>query len=407
MGQQAARNMKLLAQDKLGGFGGIGEGMGMQKTRDGRRIMWLAHEHAPKNFSGVDVTDPRKPKLIVQTDLPHMKVRANSLEITGDILAVAHQTVEKGAEPAGIELWDVSKPETPRLISFFDCSGPHSRGVHAVWFVDGEFIHCAAGARDFEPTHPMDDQPYMIVDVRNPTKPVEVGRWWLPGTRKGDAAPPPPRLPKFGPRQGGIRAHNTNVYPERPDRAYIAYFDGGAAILDIADKAHPKLISHWNPGPPFHGLTHTVLPLFSRGLLVITEEAVEDNAADWPKLTWVVDCRNERNLVPVATMPLPPVEEFRARGGRFGSHNLHENHPGDLAFHSDNLIFGTYFNAGVRVFDLTNPLRPEEVAYFIPDAPEGSRVPVTQINDVYVDENATVYAVDRHIGGLYIMELTL
>ena len=93
MGQQAARNMKLLAQNTLGGFGGIGEGMGMQKTRDGRRIMWLAHEHAPKNFSGVDVTDPRQPKLIVQTDLPHMKVRANSLEITGDILAVAHQTV--------------------------------------------------------------------------------------------------------------------------------------------------------------------------------------------------------------------------------------------------------------------------------------------------------------------------
>lgn len=407
MSQQSAKNMRLIGQDLVGGYGGIGEGMAMQMTRDGRRIMWLGHEHAPKSFSGLDVTDPRKPKMLVQTECPHNRCRSNSIEISGDILAVAKQTTDKGAEPAGIELWDVAEPETPKLISFFDCSGPHSRGVHAVWFVDGEFIHCAAGGRDFEPTNPLDDQCYTIVDVRDPAKPTEVGRWWLPGTRVGDSAPPPPRLPKFGPRPGGIRAHNTNVYPARPDRAYVGYFDGGAAILDISDKSDPKLISHWNPGPPFHGLTHTVMPLFSRGIAIVTEEAVEDEAADWPKLTWVVDIREESKIIPVATMPLPPVEEFRHRGGRFGSHNLHENHPGPVSFQSDTLVFGTYFNAGVRVFDVSNPLRPEEVAHFIPEAPEGSRVPAIQINDVYVDENALVYAVDRHIGGLYIMELDL
>ena len=35
--------------------GGIGEGMGMHKTKDGRRIMWLAHESAPKNFTGLEL----------------------------------------------------------------------------------------------------------------------------------------------------------------------------------------------------------------------------------------------------------------------------------------------------------------------------------------------------------------
>ena len=43
----------------------------MQTTKDGRRILWLAHESAPKNFTGVDVTDPRNPKMVVQTELPH------------------------------------------------------------------------------------------------------------------------------------------------------------------------------------------------------------------------------------------------------------------------------------------------------------------------------------------------
>jgi hypothetical protein len=86
-----ALNMKLLGHHELDGFGGIGEGTNMQATRDGRRIMWLAHESAPKNFTGVDVTDPRNPKLVVQTELPHGKVRSNSLDVVGDMMAVAYQ----------------------------------------------------------------------------------------------------------------------------------------------------------------------------------------------------------------------------------------------------------------------------------------------------------------------------
>ena len=36
--------------------------------------------------------------------------------------------------------FDISKSETPRSISFFDCSGPHSRANHQGWFGDGEFV---------------------------------------------------------------------------------------------------------------------------------------------------------------------------------------------------------------------------------------------------------------------------
>jgi hypothetical protein len=395
--------MRLIGHDTLQGFGGVGEGMSLQTARDGRRIMWLAHEGPPKNFTAVDVTDPKKPKVVVQTDLPHNRVRSNSLEIVGDIMAVAHQTVEPGGQPAGIELWDISTPEQPKSISFFDRSGPHSRGVHQVWFVDGEYIHCASGAPDFTPVTPVDDQCYQIIDVKNPSKPTEVGRWWYPGTRQGDAAPPPERLKL----NAGFRAHNTNVYPDRPDRAYVGYIDGGAFILDISDKSAPKVVSAWNPHPPYPGFTHTVLPLFSRDLLVVADECVKDGGADWPKLTWVVDARKETNLVPIATFPLPPVEEFKGRGGRYGSHNLHENRPGETSFKSDNLIFATFFSGGVRAYDLSNPLQPKEVAAFVPPAPQGSRVGSIQINDVFVDENALVYAVDRHAGGLYILELDI
>ncbi len=403
--QTLALNMRLLAHHELQGFGGMGEGVAMQAARDGRRILWLAHESAPKNFTGVDVTDPRAPKVVVQTDLPHARMRSNSLDVVGDVMAVAYQTSAVNLQPAGFDLFDIAMPEAPKRIGHFDASGPHSRGVHAVWFVDGEYVHMASGAADFNPRNPKDDQFYRIVDVRNVSKPVEAGRWWLPGTRDGDDAPPPPRLaPQF---DTGFRAHNTNVFPARPDRAYIGYIDGGAIILDIADKARPKLVASWNYSPPFNGFAHTVLPLFGPELLIVSDECVQDDGKDWPKLVRVVDARVETNLVPISTFPAPPYDGFARRGGRFGAHNLHENLPVPTSWRSDDIVVGTFFNAGVRAYDVSNPYQPQEVAYFVPGAPKLSPAGAIQLNDVYVDDRGLVFTVDRFAGGLYILEMTL
>ncbi len=397
-------NFKLLAHHELAGFGGMGEGMAIQVAKDGRRIMWLAHESAPKNFTGVDVSDPRNPKLVVQTDLPESFMRSNSLELAGDIMAVAYQTQKVGQKPAGFELFDISAPEKPKSITYVDASGPTSRGVHQLWFCDGEYVHLAAGAPDFKPTHPQDDQFYRIFDVRNPSKPTEVGRWWLPGTREGDGVPPPARhqAPLL---DRGFRAHNTNVYPQRPDRCYLGYIDAGMFVLDISDKAHPKPICQWDNSPPYTGFTHTVVPMFNRNLLIVTDESTSDNASDWPKLVWILDARDERHPVPISTCPMPPVDAYKSRGGRFGAHNIHENTPSPYAWQSEDIVIGTFFNGGLRAYDITNPYQPREVATFVPPAPAMSPAGSIQLNDCFVDERKIVYTVDRFSGGLYILEM--
>jgi len=94
-------NFKLLAQHQLHGFGAMGEGMAVQIAADGRRIIWLAHESAPKNFTAVDVSDPRRPTVVIQTDLRQSFMRSNSLEISGNLMAVAYQTQKAGQQPAG------------------------------------------------------------------------------------------------------------------------------------------------------------------------------------------------------------------------------------------------------------------------------------------------------------------
>jgi hypothetical protein len=403
--QPQSHNMTLLAHHTLNGHGGMGEGMAMQLAKDGRRILWLAHESAPKNFTAVDVTEPRSPKVVTQTDLPHAQMRSNSLEVSGDMMAVAYQVTQFGLKPAGFELFDISVPERPRSISTFDASGPHSRGCHALWFVDGETVHMACADPDLKPRNPKDDQIYRIVDVRNPSKPAAVGGWHLPGTMQSDSAPAPERLaPKF---DFGFRAHNTNVYPQRPDRCYLGYLDGGIMVIDIADRTRPKLVSRWRNAPPYNGFSHTVLPLFERGLLVVTEESIMDDGADWPKLVWMLDVRDERHPVSISTMPAPGVKQFLHSGGRCGAHNLHENPPGKGTWRSNYIVLGTFFNAGVRVYDVRNPYEPGEVAWYVPPAPTGAPLGTVQINDVFVDDRGVVFAVDRHAGGLYVLEMNL
>ncbi|ETX00319.1 MAG: hypothetical protein ETSY2_39315 [Candidatus Entotheonella gemina] len=399
-----AKNMRLIGHTDLGGYGNGGEGLALQKTKDGRRVLYIAHESAPMNFSVVDVSDPRSPSVLTQTELPHRDMRSNSLDAVGDVLAVAYQTSRRGASPAGLELFDISGPNNPKSISFLDRSGPHSRGVHCLWFVDGEYVHMSSGAPDFTPTAPQDDQFYQIIDVRNPSRPEEVGRWWLPGTREGDDVPPPVRHTAF---DTGFRPHNTNVYPERPDRAYVGYIDGGVIFMDVSNLSQPQMISRLDYHPPLPGFTHTVLPLFERELLVVTDEATRPDGEDWPKMTWLLNASEETNPVMIGSLPLPSVETFAQYGGRFGSHNIHENQPLPTAFHSETLVFGAYFNAGVRVHDITDPYHPDEIGYYVPEAPPGSHAGATQMNDVYVDENRLIYAIDRIAGGLYILELTV
>ena len=399
---QEIRNMRLISHHDLNGFGNIGEGVHLQQTRDGRRVLYMAHESAPKDITSVDVTDIANPRLLAQTELAYGHLRSNSLSIVDDTMLVAYQSLEPGQPGTGMGVYNISNPEEPQQIGFMDLGGQYSRGCHCLWWVDGNYAHLSTGAPDFQPRNQKDDQFYMIVDVSDPTSPQEAGRWWFPGTREGDDAPMPARHPQF---DAGHRLHNGNVYPERPDRAYCAYMDSGVVILDIEDKSNPKMVSHINYAPPFPGFTHTVLPLFDRNLMLVTQEAVRIGGEDYPKLMWMMDIRDETNPIIISTLPMPDTDDFFNRPGRFGAHNVYENQPGSTCFFSDTLVFATLFNAGVRVYDTSDPFRPEEVAYFVPEIPEGA--PSNGINDVYVDENGIMYVVDRLKGGLYILELNI
>jgi len=157
----------------------------------------------------------------------------------------------------------------------------------------------------------------------------------------------------------------------------------------VSDLTAPKRLWRvsWDGGG-----THTCLPLAGRGLVVVTDEQMTDGPHAPGRFVRVVDVR-ERRVVSV--LP-PPAGDFAEQPTRFGPHNLHENRTG--SYRSTSLVFVTYFNAGLRVYDVCDPERPEEVASWLPEQE------APQTNDLYVEENGRTWVTDRFTGGLYCLE---
>jgi hypothetical protein len=428
------KNVVLIGHSDLNGHGDGGEGLAIQQWPDGRRVLYLAHEGTDWCLSVVDVTHPEKPVMITELPSPTPGItRCDSLGLSNNLLAVADQSNKQGQKTAGMWVLDVSdfsriqKAKTLQdlELSFFDTSGPHSRGVHCLWFTDGQFAHLTTGMPDFNPTNTLDDQFYVIVDLRDPRHPKEVGRWWYPGTRQGDSCLPgclPPRHAKF---DDGYRPHNIEVFPDRPDRAYVGYIDGGALILDISGLADvkagraktftPKLVGQAKFSPPYTAWTHTFQPLPGRGYALVSDEDTQDNCKDAPKLVWLLDIRAETNPMVIGTAPLHANDgDLCKRGGRFGAHNLHPNYPDATYAKLKNTTVASWFNGGVRIFHIVDgpagvpdaPPHLEEIGYYIPGALPRSPGGTAQINHAIVDEHGLIYANDRFTGGLYVLRYT-
>lgn len=371
-----------------------------------------------KGFSVIDVRDPSSPRPVAYVPAPpntwtiHLQTCGDLLLVInardmfaapefqderhyykgslGKTIGTAHDA--EGVErnwTAGLAVYDIANPAEPRRIGFMPLAGG---GIHRIWYVGGRWAYVSALLDGFS------DYIFMTVDMADPTRPKEAGRYWLPGMNL--AAGERPEWPPS--RRCGL--HHAIV---NGDTAYAAWRDAGLVMLDVSDRTKPAPIAHRNWSPPYGGGTHNCLPLPDRQLLVVLDEAVLDHCEDGIKYIWMFDIREPTNPVSISTFPTPSEADYPAKGGHFGPHNIHENRPDGLV--SSELVFATYQNAGIRVFDIRNAYRPEEVAAFVPPAPRRladrrpNRAKVIQSCDVWVAADGLVYATDFN-AGLYILE---
>jgi len=284
---------------------------------------------------------------------------------------------------SGLSIHDITRPADMKEIAFLEMPG---LGINRLWWTGGRYAYVAAHFDGFT------DHILCIVDLKNITKPEIVSRWWLPGMNRsaGEVSAVP---------QGKrVALHHMIVAGKY---GYGAWRDGGLTVHDIGDPANPRLVSHLNWSPPFPGGTHTALPLPERNLVIVADEANAEKCAKGTFHTFVVDVRSPENPVSISTLPTPAERNFCAFG-TFGPHNLHENRPG--SYYSDQTIFGTYNNAGVRVFDIRDAFAPKEIASWMGPAPRKLIDPrpnvalAAKTADIYVTTDGLLYVSDWNAG---------
>jgi hypothetical protein len=405
-----ARNMRIIGHSEQGG------------RPDGVQIVvhrgygYVGHMFS-KGFTVMDLADPRNARAVNYLPAPpgtwniHLQAHDDLLLVVnakdmfaaaefaderayyrgqvGDVVGTANARAASRDWTAGLAVYDISTPQSPRLIGFMPVDGG---GIHRIWYVGGRWAYVSALLDGFT------DYIFMTVDMADPARPREAGRYWIPGmNRAAGETPSWPANSRYG-------LHHAIVHA---DTAYAAWRDAGMVVIDVADRTRPRSIAHRNWSPPFGGGTHNCLPLPDRELLVVLDEAVLDHQEDGLKLIWIFDNREPRNPLSIATFPTPDETDYVRKGGHFGPHNIHENRPG--SFVSSQLIFATYQNAGVRVFDLRDQYRPVEVGALVPPAParmmdhRPNRARVIQSADVFVDNAGLIYCTDYN-AGLTIME---
>lgn len=373
---EQAKHVRLIGRSDLGGWGDAS-----QVVVQGDLCAVAAIGEAHEGTTLLDVSDPRTPRVLSQIPAPP-GTHSHKVQLSGDLMFVNNERLKgyKGTDfVPGLRVYDVSKPDRPKALPPIVTSGV---GIHR-FRIDRErgLALLPTGEDGFL------DKILWIVDIEDPAKPRLVSRWWLPGqwTAGGETS-----QAAAGER---FAAHGPPWI--EGDRLYLGYWDAGFVILDVKDLSRPTLLSRLDWSPPYHGHTHTAIPVPGRGIALVTDEAHGNKNYERSQFLWVVDVRDPRTPVPIATYR-PALNGHMTSGGRFGAHNLHETVTGDR-------VFVVWFNAGLRILDIKDPYRPTEVGHYVPASDWGKPV---QSNDVYVDHRGLVYITDRWGGGLHVLEYT-
>ena len=377
----------------------------------------------------LEITDPGNPRLVWH--IPN-DVNANSRSVSvvydygfdsqpsgrdflirnseagDDLKFQIFDITSRDRDPSGISL--VSEIHgTPSNSCGDGCGGNFIQRAHKGWWSDQTgYFYSAAGEPGFRGAI------IQIWDLKDPANPRFVGRAWGPGQKDGEAG------------FEGQYAHHP-IVDEVNNRIYAGFREAGhTAAWDMSDLANPELVWMIDTSPPGRG-PHTVSPIVYDAVpnfmgdalprtyaLVVDEAGTTDIApcsSGVRSKAYMFDLTHETNPFPVSTWQVP-LDDFCNKGGRFGPHQSAETVNGTINRFEDKIAWIAYFNAGVRVIDISNPYDVRELGYYIPEPNlnthpivEGQPV-VIQIDDVDIDHRGLAYASDRTGTGLFVLEYT-
>lgn len=412
--------------------GEVGSGFNTVRVVDG--IAYLGGYSFPPTLYRVviaDVGDPERMRVL--SSIPcNPGTRCNYLRVDRErkILIFGNDTDAKGnpdQPPAGElandgwSFWDVADPRHPKALGFVAATrGGKTHGFD----IDGRYLF---GCATFAPDMPREG--LQIVDYGGDRNaPKQVATWHVPGQLKGERFEP---LNRNGPdgKPQIIQCHEVVYYN---DRVYLAWRDAGMLVLDVKDRANPRLLATYDYVPPFKGgflgASHTAAPVVGRpgehpDLVVHTDE-IFDCPQGVGRILDVSDLKNpdvvkgERppNIQLLSTFRVPHVQDVYdfakrtfvcpAAGGPAGQIS-NTTHLPWFDPRSPSLVYVTWYDEGLRALDISNPFAPRSAGYFLSPrfASPGRRDRATR--EVFQDpDTELLYATDGNGGGLMVLRYT-
>jgi hypothetical protein len=284
----------------------------------------------------------------------------------------------------GIRTWDITDPSKPILLQEYS-TGEKGTGTHMNFYDGGQYAYLDGSWDDqmvLENHQRTSANALIIVDMSDPAKVKEVSRWWVPGQRLDEKE----EYKKYvfaGDHTSWTSNHGAISVPKRVEDGGTVGYGGWGAFgmyaIDLRDIKHPKPYGHVRYEFDTFGTIpfHTVLPIISdpahprlANLLACTHESLEADCRENYHTPYMVDVKDPRNPKIIGLFPRPaappdaPYTDFCFARGRFGSHNTQcLIQPGAP---KPNIVAMTWFNAGVRIFDITDPTQVKEIAWFVP-----------------------------------------
>ena len=329
----------------------------------------------------IDVHDPSNPKLVARITLlensvltpliessggssikgSHSKplvTRIESTQFTGDVAilpyAVPIYWLEEGKTPLGV--WDVSDPPNPRFLTVFTIGllgeGTGFPGRAATWpmAVQGNLFFGVVG--DFKDDWEHGEGPWVftnklvIVDLSNPASPTITASWRDPT--------PDLVINSVATNPAGTRLYLAAVSPgQNPTEGHVF-------VLDIQDPSEPKLIGRYvYDGPDMINQPSAIAPNDDDSLLVLAESSWE--CGSWGHLR-ILDIGELSDIHEVATFAIPEADSCVRT-----LDNIEIPYwPADVEVRG-NLVYSTWLSAGLRVIDISDPMKPVQVAEFRPN----------------------------------------
>lgn len=388
--------------------------MGIWET-EGRWYLYIGHLFH-SGWSVLDVTDPRNPTLENFIEGPSDTWTLQIQAIDGRLVTNYEQPAE-GWDPvdgpqlnedeeftSGIGVWDATdNPTEPEQQGFFDIDGP---GSHRNHYDGGDYIYGHAEFEDWNGAI------LVIVDISDPENPVEAGRAWWPGQAPDEETTEEAEKADFhGP-----------AYPDSgddPTHAYLAYGDLGMVTADISDPSNPEFIDRTDFGDVGDTpvANHTAVLQPGTDTVWTSSEAIFEGTEEQWTYVFGVDKADPESDHIMSVFPTPtpperfPYNNYYEKGGRFGPHNQHHYQYNDDYYNpsDSDVIAYTWFNAGLRLFDVSDPLAPREVGKYVPPNPnerlatQPEQRLVTQTEDVLIDSRGYIYLTHKN-QGLHIVK---